>query len=65
MLDVGNSGAVALEQGAEVGDWVLCCECLLFPISLDGSNEEDEFPQGGKCNMQYLTLLKTLSRGSF
>lgn len=46
MLDIGNTPAVALDQGIEVGHWALCCKCLLLLISSDGSNEEDEFPQG-------------------
>ncbi len=46
MLAIGNAPAVALDQGSEVGHRVLHCKYLLPLISLDGSNEEDEFPQG-------------------
>lgn len=56
MLDIESSPAVALVQGAEVSRWALCWDCLLFPINLDGSNEEDEFPQGER--VTYLTLLQ-------
>lgn len=41
MLDIGNTPAVALDQGGEIGHRVLRCKCLLLLISSDGSNEED------------------------
>lgn len=54
VLDIGNTPAVALDQGAGAGHWVLHCECLLPLIRLDGSNEEDKFPQGA-CNISNIT----------
>lgn len=54
MGDIGNTPAVALDQGGGAGHWVLHCECLLLLIRLDGSNEEDKFPKGA-CSISNIT----------